>query len=40
MLLRPGEANVPGIDLPDVEAVPEIFTDTFLRAVNTARSAE
>lgn len=39
MLLRPGESNVPGIQMPDVEAVCDFFTDTFLRAVGTAPPA-
>jgi AcrR family transcriptional regulator len=36
MLLRPGESNVPGIDMPDIAVVCDFFTDTFLRAVGTA----
>jgi AcrR family transcriptional regulator len=33
MLLRPNQANSPGIDLPDIDTVCDVFTDAFLRAV-------
>ncbi|WP_273735196.1 TetR/AcrR family transcriptional regulator [Mycolicibacterium septicum] len=35
MVLRPGEENVPSIDLPDLDAARDMFTATFLRAVGT-----
>ena len=33
MMLRPSESKLPGIDLPDLESVRDVFTDTFLGAV-------
>ena len=36
MLLRPGAVNLPGIDLPDIDTVCDVFTDAFLRAASTA----
>jgi AcrR family transcriptional regulator len=33
MVLRPGEENMPDIDLPDLDAARGMFTDNFLRAV-------
>jgi AcrR family transcriptional regulator len=35
MVLRPGEENLPGIDLPDLDATRDMFTTNFLRAVGT-----
>ena len=35
MVLRPGEENMPGIHLPDLDATRGMFTETFLRAVGT-----
>ncbi|MGH3630349.1 MAG: TetR/AcrR family transcriptional regulator [Sciscionella sp.] len=36
MMLRPNAANLPGVDLPDIDTVCDVFTDNFLRAVGTA----
>jgi AcrR family transcriptional regulator len=38
MMLRPNEANLPGVDLPDIDTVCDVFTDNFLRAAGTHRS--
>jgi AcrR family transcriptional regulator len=35
MLLRPNTANLPGLDLPDIDTVCEVFTDAFIRAAGT-----
>jgi hypothetical protein len=35
MMLRPNEANLPGVDMPDIDTVCDVFTDNFLRAVST-----
>jgi AcrR family transcriptional regulator len=35
MMLRPNAANLPGVDLPDIDTVCDVFTDTFLRAAST-----
>ena len=35
MMLRPNEANLPGVDLPDIDTVCDVFTDNFLRAAGT-----
>lgn len=39
LLLRPGEENLPGVEMPDVATVCEYFTDTFLRSAGTAPTA-
>jgi AcrR family transcriptional regulator len=39
MLLRPNQVNVQGIDLPDIDAVCDVFTDAFLQAASTAPPA-
>ncbi|WP_040586184.1 TetR/AcrR family transcriptional regulator [Segniliparus rugosus] len=36
MLLRPAVTQVPGVELPDIEAVCDVFADAFLRAVTTS----
>ncbi len=38
MLVRPAMPHIPGIDLPDLDTVCDTFTQTFLRAVGTARN--
>ena len=35
MMLRPNEANLPGVDMPDIDTVCDVFTDNFLRAAST-----
>jgi AcrR family transcriptional regulator len=35
MMLRPNAASMSGVDLPDIDSVCDIFTDTFLRAAGT-----
>jgi AcrR family transcriptional regulator len=37
MMLRPNEANLPGVDMPDIDTVCDVFTDNFLRAAGTHR---
>lgn len=39
MLLRPNAANLLGTDLPDINAVCDIFADGFVRAAGTAPSS-
>ena len=36
MLMRPSMHTIPGLQLPDLDTICAIFTDTFLRAVTTA----
>jgi hypothetical protein len=35
MLLRPAATNLPGMNLPDIDTVCDVFTDAFLRAAGT-----
>ena len=39
MLLRPNTAALPGIDMPDLETVCDVFADAFLRAAGTAAAS-
>ena len=36
MLLRPNTAHLPGIDLPDIDTVCDVFSDGFIRAAGNA----
>jgi hypothetical protein len=38
MMLRPNAANLPGLDLPDIDTVCDVFTDAFLRAAGAPPS--
>jgi AcrR family transcriptional regulator len=39
MLMRPATPEITGLELPDLDTVCDIFTDTFVRAVTTTPSA-